>query len=230
MHPCKYSKTLPPLRWGFLPALLLLLVLVHAGIVYVADSSEVFWYYANFGLSWDGLFQGKIWQVLSYSLLHGDWSHLLINLFLLCFAGARVSLILGEQKCIELIVFGVLVGGLMHLISETLLLVSGYGESHLIGLSGACFALIFALISISPYTRFRFLPLSRKNLGLGLVIGEVLLWLMHPGLVLPVFSLLGEQMTILGGAALFEISHACHIGGAMAGWWLANRTLLPAIA
>lgn len=230
MHPYKHSKTLPFLRWGFLPALLLLLVLVHALIVFAIEPARVFWYYNNFGLSWDGLFQGKLWQLLSYSLLHGDWAHLLINLFLLCFAGARVTLILGEQKCIELIVFGVFMGGLMHLLTETLLLARGYGESHLIGISGACFALIFGLISISPYTRFRFLPLSRKNLGLGLVIGEVLLWLMHPGLGLPGFSLLGDHMTTWGGAALFEISHACHIGGAMAGWWLARRTLLPAIA
>ena len=50
---------------------------------------------------------------------------------------------------------------------------------------------------------------------------------MHPDFGLPVLSLLGEQMVAWGGAELFEISHACHLGGALAGWCLARRVSDP---
>ena len=136
---------------------------------------------------------------------------------------------LGQRKSLEIIVAGVLVGGLLHLLSS-LLPVTGYGESYLVGISGACFALLLALTTLSPHTRMGFIPVSGKNLGLGIVIGETLLWLMHPSLSLPVLSSLGEQMVAWGGAALFEISHACHLGGALAGWCLARRVLAPVCA
>jgi len=197
--------------------------------MFAGGLAKVFWYYENFGLSWDGISHGKVWQLLSYALLHGDWFHLLINLFILWFAGGRVVQMLGQRKSLEIIVAGVLVGGLLHLLSS-LLRVTGYVESYLVGISGACFALLLALTTLSPHTRMGFIPVSGKNLGLGIVIGETLLWLMHPSLSLPILSSLGEQMVAWGGAALFEISHACHLGGALAGWCLARRVLAPVCA
>ena len=111
--------------------------------------------------------------------------------------------------------FGVLAGGLLHLLTGVLLLRNGYAESYLVGISGACLALLLTLTTLSPNDRFRFLPVSGKNLGLGLIIAELLLWFMHPGLGLPVFSHLGEQLVTWGGPGLFRISHACHLGGAL---------------
>ncbi len=58
-----------------------------------------------------------------------------------------------------------------HLLSG-LLPVTGYGASYLVGISGACFALLLALATLSPHTRLRFMPVSGKNLGLGIVIGR----------------------------------------------------------
>lgn len=216
-------------KWDVVTALVLVLLLLHLVLMFAGGLPELFWYYENFGLSWGGITHGKVWQLLSYALLHGDWVHLVINLFILWFAGGRVLQMLGQRKSLEIITAGVLVGGLLHLLSG-LLLVTGYRESYLVGISGACFALLLAMATLSPHTRLRFIPVSGKNLGLGLVIGEALLWLMHPDFGLPVLSLLGEQMVAWGGAELFEISHACHLGGALAGWCLARRVLTPVSA
>jgi len=224
-----FCKKIAFSQWNVVTALVLVLLLLHLVLMFAGGLPGVFWYYENFGLSWDGITHGKVWQLLSYALLHGDWVHLVINLFILWFAGGRVLQMLGQRKSLEIITAGVLVGGLLHLLSG-LLLVTGYRESYLVGISGACFALLLAMATLSPHTRLRFIPVSGKNLGLGLVIGEALLWLMHPDFGLPVLSLLGEQMVAWGGAELFEISHACHLGGALAGWCLARRVLTPVSA
>ena len=221
-----FCKKIAFSQWNVITALVLVLLSLHLVLMFAGGLPEVFWYYENFGLSWSGITHGKVWQLLSYALLHGDWFHLVINLCILWFVGGRVLQMLGQRKSLEIIAAGVLVGGVMHLLSG-LLPVTGYGESYLVGISGACFALLLALTTLSPYARLRFMPVSGKNLGLGLVIGEALLWLIHPGFGLPVLSLLGEQMVAWGGAALFEISHACHLGGALAGWCLARRVLAP---
>ena len=224
-----FCKKIAFSQWNVVTALVLVLLLLHLVLMFAGGMPELFWYYQNFGLSWGGITHGKVWQLLSYALLHGDWVHLVINLFILWFAGGRVLQMLGQRKSLEIITAGVLVGGLLDLLSG-LLLVTGYRESYLVGISGACFALLLAMATLSAHTRLRFIPVSGKNLGLGLVIGEALLWLMHPDFGLPVLSLLGEQMVAWGGAELFEISHACHLGGALAGWCLARRVLTPVSA
>lgn len=229
MPPYRQGNTVPFRRWSSVTAMSLLLLLFQVALAFMAVSPEQFWWYENFGLSWNEFSHGKIWQLLTYALLHGDWSHLLVNLCMLLLVGNRVLTILGRKKFYELIVAGVLVGGIFHLLTSVVLGWKGYSESYLVGISGACFALLLALIAVAPHARMRFIPVSGKNLGLGVVIAEAMMWLMHPGLGLPVFSALGEQMVHWGGAALFKISHACHLGGALAGWWMARRVLAPVV-
>lgn len=209
--------------------LVLMLVLIHLFLERAGGPTEAPWYYLNFGLSWDGFSHGKIWQLATYGLLHGDWFHLMINLLMLWLVGGRVIHILGHQWCFKIIVFGTLAGGLIHLLTGLLMLRTGYQESQLVGISGACLALLLTLTTLSPDSRMWPIPISGKNLGLGLIVAELLLWLMQPGLGLPVFSLMGEQIISWSGGdgTIFRISHACHLGGALAGWWLARRLLAP---
>jgi membrane associated rhomboid family serine protease len=204
--------------------LVVILVLVHLFLERAGGVMEVPWYYMDFGLSWHGFSDGKIWQLATYGLLHGDWFHLLINLLMLWLVGGRVIHILGHWKCLQIICYGVLGGGVMHLLTG-LMMRSGYNESQLVGISGACLALLLTLTTLSPDSRMWPLPISGKTLGLGLIFAELFLWLMQPGLGVPVFSKMGDQMTLWGGAGLFQISHGCHLGGAVAGWWVARKLL-----
>jgi membrane associated rhomboid family serine protease len=227
MRPYRYFNMAPVHRGCTLTSMLGLLFLVHTALFMTVAPPDRFWWYTNFALSWDGISSGKVWQLLTYAFLHADWFHLIINLGMLWFVGERVFSILGQKKVFEIIVAGVMVGGVLHLFASMVAAVRGYSESYLVGVSGACFALLLASIAISPHERVRFIPVSAKNLGLGIVIAEVIMLLMHPGLGLPVFSVMGDKLVLLGMGGLFMVSHACHLGGAMAGWWMVRRVLAP---
>lgn len=209
---------------------ILSLFLVHTALFTTVRSSGITWWQLNLGLSWEGVLQGKIWQLCTHALLHAGWLHLIVNLGMLWLVGDKVMMILGRKKAFEVVIAGVLLGGLLHLLISMVLILKGYGESCLVGVSGACFALLLALIVISPHARLRFIPVSSKNLGLGVVIAEAAMLLLHPGLGLPFFSAIGDQLVLFGAGGLFRISHACHLGGAIAGWWVARRILAPVAA
>ena len=203
----------------------LILIAIHLVLVGAVGPTGVSWYYQNFGLSWGEFSHGKIWQLVTYGLLHGDWFHLSVNMLVLWLVGCKVVEILGVRKCFQIIVCGLLAGGLLHLLTEILMLRTGYGEIHLVGISGACLALLLTLTTLMPHSRLWLLPINGKNLGLGIIMAELLLWLMHPGLGLPVFCRLGEQLIRWSGPGIFQISHSCHLGGALAGWWIARKLL-----
>ncbi|MGB2402626.1 MAG: rhomboid family intramembrane serine protease [Akkermansiaceae bacterium] len=207
--------------------LILALFLVHTALFTTVALLDRVWWQLNLGLSWEGVLQGKIWQLFTHALLHAGWLHLIVNLCMLWFVGSKVMMILGRKKAFEVVIAGVLLGGLLHLLASMVMIFTGYGESCLVGISGACFAMLLALIVISPHARLRFIPVSSKNLGLGVVIAEVAMLLLHPGLGLPFFSAIGDQLVLSGAGGLFRISHACHLGGAIAGWWVARRILEP---
>ena len=116
----------------------------------------------------------------------------------------------------RVLLFGVLVGGVGHLCIS---------DSLLVGISGGCFALLLLLFTLSPESRMFPLPVSARNLGWGIVITEVLLVLIHPSLNIPGFKSIGETLIAGGAGDLLKMSHACHIGGALAGW-LCGRWLL----
>jgi len=191
------------------------------GPAYVADL------FIQFGLTWSGVKEWKVWQIISYSLLHGSWFHLSINVLMIWLVGGRVIHILGQRGWLKVIFLGILVGGLLHLLTSAVLTVNGFQSSRLVGISGACYALLITLTTLSPESKMWPIPVSGKNLGLGLILSELLLWLMLPDLGIPLLSTMGEKLIAMGGAGLFQISHACHFGGAVAGWWVASRLLSP---
>lgn len=192
------------------------------GPEYVADL------FIQLGLTWSGVQGGKLWQVISYALLHANWFHLLANVLMLWLIGGRVIHILGYRGWVKIIFFGVLSGGVLHVGTSFFLTHYGFQEFRLVGISGACYALLLTLTTLSPESKMWPVPISGKNLGLGLILCELLLWLMRPELGIPVLSGLGQQMVNHGGGDIFQISHACHFGGAMAGWLIARRMLAPA--
>ncbi len=213
----------PVIGWDVVGLLVVVLVAVHGLVVMVGAE----WFYVWFGLSWQGFSGGRIWQVGSYALLHAGWLHLLVNGLMLWLVGGRVVHILGSRRCLVIVVSGVVAGGLVHLLTGLLFLRTGYPESHLVGVSGACLALLLTLTTLSPDSRMWPVPVSGKNLGRGLILGELLLWLVQPGLGLPIFSSVGVFLIRSVGSGIFQVSHACHLGGALAGWWLARRLLAP---
>ena len=69
------------------------------------------------------------------------------------------------------------------------------------------------------------LPIRARNLRNGFLLASVLFLLMIPPLEIPVFSRMGQLIIQWGGQHLFNIGHAYHLGGALAGM-LAMRKYL----
>ena len=179
--------------------------------------------YRIFGLSREGLFSGFVWEPLTYAFLHGSWVHVLANALLLLMFGGRVEQILGWWPALKILLGGIVLGGVLHL----LLTPGGEQSGILVGASGGVMAWLLALTTLSPESRMWPLPVSGRNIGLGLLIGSGLLALCHPALGLPGFSALGRFAINAGMASLIGVGHACHFGGGLAGWIAARWILRP---
>ncbi|MFK7910365.1 MAG: rhomboid family intramembrane serine protease [Akkermansiaceae bacterium] len=217
---------------NFLTVISLVMILIQIWLGSMSDengavSAQSTPYYLALGISWDGISHLRIWQFVTHALVHANWFHLVINLLMLWLVGGRVIHILGHKKFAAIVVAGALAGGLLHVITDFFIIRAGYNGMQLVGISGACLALLLTLTTLSPDSKMWPIPVSGKNLGLGLIFAELLLLLMTPALGLPVFSNLGQIMVDQGGGELFIISHACHLGGALAGWLLARKLLVP---
>lgn len=71
----------------------------------------------TFPLRVDTLHEGHLWTVLSYALVHGNWWHLLFNLFGLWITGRTLEQILGWKRISALFLLGCLAGAVGFLIS-----------------------------------------------------------------------------------------------------------------
>jgi membrane associated rhomboid family serine protease len=178
------------------------------------------WWFENFGLSQRSFLDGKIWQLFTYGLMHGGWWHLVLNALIVVLVGSRVEHVTGPQVMVKCTVAGILGGGLGHLL---------LGTGLLVGLSGGCFALLLLLTTLSPQSRMLPLPLSGRSLGAGLVLAALLLALINPELGLPGLAVAGHALVEHGMGSWFQMGHACHFGGGLAGWVYARWILRPPI-
>lgn len=177
-------------------------------------------WYENLGLSRDGFLSGKIWQVLSYGFLHGAWWHAGVNAVFVLLIGSRIEHMVGRSALMRASLAGVLGGGFGHLL---------LGSGLLVGFSGGCVALLLLLTTLSPQSRMFPLPVSGKSLGLGILMAELILALIDPALGLPGFSVAGRGLVNHGMGSWFQMGHACHFGGGLAGWLYGRWLLRPRI-
>ncbi len=202
--------------WG----LFALILGIHFCFAQQGGVAGSLWWYETFGLRRTDFLSGKLWQIGSYGLLHGDVWHVGMNGLLVLMIGARIEHMAGSAVMLRVTVAGVLSGGLFHLL---------LGHGLLIGMSGGCMALLLMLATLSPQSRMMPLPLSAKNLGVGILLAALILALINPALNFPVFSQAGRAVESYGLGAWFQIGHACHFGGALAGLLYGRWILRPRI-
>lgn len=176
--------------------------------------------FVNLGLSREGFLSGKIWQIVSYGFLHGGWWHAGLNAMFLLVIGSRIEYIAGRATMLVVLLAGILVGGVFHLL---------LGDGLLVGISGACLALLLLLTTLSPESRMFPLPISGKSLGLGILLAALLFTLVNPTLKLPGFAGIGKILIEQGIGSLFQLGHACHLGGGLAGWLCGRWILRPRV-
>lgn len=210
-------------RWTWLVVAVLLgihgLVELAGGVQQVAP-----WYLAC-GLRRTALLAGGLWQMVSYALLHGSWAHVLSNALCLLVLGSRVESILGGVGLLKALGWGILGGAVGHLVLSE----GGVEAAPLVGISGACMALLLVITTLSPESRMWPIPVSARNLGRGILSAELGFALLNPLLGLPGLSQTGELLARHGWEGWFSIGHACHVGGGIAGWLFARSILRPRI-
>jgi membrane associated rhomboid family serine protease len=212
-----------PVSWTVVGAILAVQAAVSLG---GGPNEPPAWgWFMTFGLSREGIFSGKIWQIFSYGLLHGGWLHAAGNSLLVLLLGSRIEHMTGGPSVVRALLGGVVGGGLAHL----LLAPDGDGAPLLVGLSGGCLALLLLLTTLSPQSRMMPLPVSGRSLGLGVLLAELLMALMNPALGVPGLFAVGQMLVERGGENWFKIGHACHFGGGVAGWAYGRWLLRPRI-
>jgi membrane associated rhomboid family serine protease len=211
-----------PVCWAWVAVILGIQALVMA--VGGPDRQPAWGWFQMLGLSREGVFSGRIWQVFSYGFLHGGWRHAGVNALFVLLIGSRIEHAAGRAAVTKAVIFGVIGGGIGHLV-----LAPGGGGALLVGLSGGCLGLLLLLTTLSPQSRMMPLPVSGKSLGLGILAAELILALIDPAAGLPGFSKLGEILAGHGLGGWFQIGHACHFGGGVAGWVLGRWLLRPRI-
>ena len=144
----------------------------------------------------------QIWQLVSYSFLHGSTMHLLLNMYALWLFGSRMENEWGS-RAFALYYFVCVIGaGLVQLIVATQSARSG-GIYPTIGASGGVFGLLLAFALTFPNERLMLLfpPVALAAKWFVLIYGIIELWA-------------GVTGTMAG------VAHFAHLGGMLFGFIL----------
>lgn len=137
----------------------------------------------------------QIWQIFTYQFMHGGFSHILFNMFILWMFGMEIENVMGSRKFLIFYLSCGVGAGLLQLLLPPLLF---EGLAPTIGASGAVFGVMIAFAMYFPdrYVFLYFLiPVKAKYLIAFLVIIE--------------FLSVGNQSVV---------ARFAHIGGALTGF------------
>ena len=206
----------------------LLLVVIHAWVFFTGGThltpSLLRPLYESVAVSWSGIQEGGVAALITHSLFHGGWTHVLVNALLFFYASARLGHVLRPSRILFLFVSCSLGAALVYVISQALL--SGISPNPLVGASGGVMGMLLAQTVIYPDSKMLLLPISGRNMGKGLLVASLLLFLMTPGLGIPLFSDFGQWLAEGFGKELFEFGHLYHFAGGLMGMTTAGF-LLP---
>ncbi len=202
-----------------------LILLIQSWVTIAGGHNAVSAVYETLGLSREGLLSGKVWQIGTYGLLHGGFAHAALNAVCVVLVGSWVEHVMGGRMVLKAMAAGILGGAAAHLALSP----AADGSPILVGASGGCMGLLLLLTTLSPDARMWPVPLSARNLGVGLLSAELVLALINPGLGLPGLWKVGRFLSGHGFSGWFAIGHACHFGGGLAGLFLARWFLRPRV-
>jgi len=149
-----------------------------------------------------GAFLFKPWTILSYAFFHASFSHLFWNMVMLYFGGQLFLNLFSKQRFINVFFLGVLVGGLVFLLSYMLFPVFSGIDATLIGASAGVTAVFIFICTYMPLQEVRVLFFNVKLWQLG------------------VFFIVTDLIQIPNGNAG---GHLAHIGGGLLGFIYARQ-------
>lgn len=164
--------------------------------------SDAFFEYGS--LYSDGFRDGQVWTLLTYAVLHGSISHLLLNCLGIYFIGRTLENELGGIRLAQLTVLAALGGGLFWLG------VNFHRGGNVIGASGIGMAYLAVFACLYPRRRitmllFFVIPITVQPVWLVTILGAI-------DLLGFLFQELPHTRTLYG------VAHSAHLGGLAAGW------------
>ncbi len=99
----------------------------------------------------------------------------------------------------------------------------------LVGSSAICFGFLVFLTTLSPESKFLPLFVSGRSIGLGIILANLILALLNPDLPTGPLAEGGRYLSENGSEDIFKVSHACHLGGSLAGLLYAKWLLRPRV-
>jgi membrane associated rhomboid family serine protease len=163
-------------------------------------------FHHNLALTVEGIQSGKVWTLLTYSLLHSPSNllHIIGNLLAIYFLGRELVGLLGERRFLQFYLAAILIGGAAWTATN-------WGSGGiLLGASAAACGLLAVFACFFPNRQITFLlffilPVTVKPKHLAWAV----LGLNACGFVF---------YEIMGAVSPFGIAHSAQLGGMLAGW------------
>src|SRR5690606_24174577 len=148
-------------------------------------------------------FLGQPWSLVTYSFFHAGLGHIFWNMLMLYFAGRIFLNLFGPQRLINVYFLGVILGGLVFLLSYNVFPTLLDSNSALIGASAGVTAVLIFVCAYMPNQEVR------------IIFFNVKLW--HVG----VFFVLVDLVQIPYGGNIG--GRLAHLGGAFLGYFYARQ-------
>lgn len=138
------------------------------------------------------------WQIVTYSVLHGDFTHLLFNMFAVWMFGSAVESVWGARRTAISYLIAVISGAIAQVVLGSLVFTSG---APIIGASAGVFGVLLAYALLFPNRR---------------------VMLLIPPIPLParvfvgIYAILELYFGLSGTDA--GVAHFAHLGGLLGGW------------
>lgn len=123
-------------------------LLIAYGAIFILQQSIDRWMGGNvmgwFALIPAEVLTGKVWQIFTYSFLHADPMHLVLNLLILAFVGGEIEAMWGRRKFLLYYFFCATMAGLVYLLIQLVVWNPMSLSLPLVGASGGMYGLLVA--------------------------------------------------------------------------------------
>lgn len=174
------------------------------------------------GLNRAMFFDGYLFQLFTYVFIHGNWTHLFLNLAAILIIGSKLEHIIPKILMEHIALHAAVAGAVLFLLLSP-------GNQTLVGASPVCFAYLLMLTTLSPESKFIPFLVSGKSIGIAIILANLILALLNPELPTGPLAELGREIA-KRFPGLFDASHACHLGGSLVGWIHGRYMLRPRVS
>jgi membrane associated rhomboid family serine protease len=174
------------------------LILYFVGLFLFATFGEEF-LLSNVALTPAFILSGqKIWTFLTSMFMHGSFFHIFANMFSLFFIGNFLEKIIGRKRFFWVYFVSGIIGGVFFVLAS---LIFGGVDVPAVGASGAIFGLLGVLAILVPWSKVYLIvgPLL-------LILAEVVLSLILPASIMPMFVFIINMLIIVMIFSLFSFN------------------------